>query len=51
MKTALRIRQFHLVKSVALLALFFVVGLSSLPLRADTGGPRIEVGCGAGRAR
>ena len=41
MKTALRIKQLHLVKSVALLALFFVVGLSSLPLRADTGGARV----------
>jgi type IV secretion system protein VirB9 len=41
MKTALRIKQLHLVKSVALLALFFVVGLATLPLRADTGGARV----------
>jgi type IV secretion system protein VirB9 len=41
MKTALRIKQLYLVKSLALLALFFVVGLSSLPLRADTGVARV----------
>jgi type IV secretion system protein VirB9 len=41
MKTALRIKQLHLVKSLALLALFFAVGLSTLPLRADTGGARV----------
>ena len=41
MKTALRIRSLYLVKSAALLALFFVFGLSELPIHAATDTARV----------